>query len=120
MIKVVHCNRERYDVFIGRRDARFHFGNPFTHLSYGLGSRKVRNRKEAIARFRSWLDGTSDKNVEPERRLWILKHLSTLEDKTLGCFCKPLACHGDVYADYGTPKRRDDNDKQGELPLSFG
>ena len=27
---------------------------------------------------------------------WDLDELIELEDKTLVCFCKPLACHGDV------------------------
>jgi hypothetical protein len=29
----------------------------------------------------------------------LLNDLHELEGKTLGCFCKPLACHGDVLKD---------------------
>jgi hypothetical protein len=108
---VVHHTKDPYDVFIGRRDTKFHYGNPFTHLTYGLGSRKVASRKEAIVRFRSWLNGTTDTDLEQERRQWILDNIPY--GKTLGCFCKPLACHGDVLAEY---ERRDSNDFQSQLP----
>jgi hypothetical protein len=36
---------------------------------------------------------------------WILKNeellgcLGELKDKVLGCYCKPLACHGDVLVE---------------------
>lgn len=95
--KVVHCKRERYDVYIGRKaNARYSFGNPFTHLDYGLGALRVKTRQESIDRFGTWLAGTTDTDVLQERRQWILDHLHELKDKVLGCYCAPLACHGDV------------------------
>jgi hypothetical protein len=108
--KVVHCRKERYDVYIGRSIHRMHFGNPFSHLSFGLGWIKVASRAEAISRFRTWLDGTTDTDVEPERRLWILKQIPSLTGKVLGCFCRPSACHGDVLIE------RNCNNRQSQLP----
>lgn len=76
--KVVHCKRDKYDVYIGRGSE---WGNPFPVGMYG--------RIGAINKFRLWL----------ERQPHLMKKLPTLKGKTLGCWCKPLACHGDVIAE---------------------
>jgi hypothetical protein len=99
MIKVVNKKVERGDIYIGRKDQGMHYGNPFTHRKIGtLASVVVKNRHEAVARFESWLRGTSDHEVEPERRSWILAHLSELLNHSLECFCAPLECHGNILA----------------------
>lgn len=46
--------------------------------------------------FTYWLDSTDWHSIEPKRRQWILDNTHTLQNKRLGCFCKPKACHGDV------------------------
>lgn len=85
--KVVHFKREKYDVYIGRGSK---WGNPFTHITdkptkayYIVGS-----REEAIQKYREWL-------LEGDGK-WLLEHLHELKGKTLGCWCHPKACHGDV------------------------
>lgn len=94
---VVNLRYKRYDVYIGRGgNSRQNFGNPFSHLTRGMGSIFVATREEAIQRFDSWLEGTSDVGLLPEKRQWILDHLPDLKGKVLGCFCTPLRCHGDV------------------------
>jgi len=93
---VVNKKGCRGDAYIGRRPYGMHFGNPFTHRTDTLASVRVKTRDEAIQRYRTWLEGKTDQDVEPERRAWILEHLPELKDKRLACFCKPLACHGDV------------------------
>jgi hypothetical protein len=95
---VVHKDRE-HDVYIGRKNGRLHFGNPFSHKGSKFNVVLVATRAEAVSRFRSWLNGESDLDVEPERRRWILSQLPTLKGKTLGCFCAPAQCHGDVLAE---------------------
>ena len=99
-MKVVHCRREPYTVYIGRGSV---FGNPFTHLP--LASTKavvqVASLEASIAAFEEWLDGRPKwRRVEPERRLRLLKALDELSpDDVLGCYCRPAhACHGDVIA----------------------
>jgi len=98
--KVVHCQKEKYDVYVGRRsNNHHHYGNPFSHLEVSLGVVRVATREEAIQAFRDWLAGTRSTDVEPDRREWILANIKTLKGKTLGCFCAPLYCHGNVLAE---------------------
>lgn len=77
MTKVVHCKKEEYDVYIGRPSK---WGNPFT-----IG--KDGTREEVIEKYKMYILNNPS--------LLISMHLS-LKGKTLGCWCKPKACHGDV------------------------
>lgn len=76
-MKVVHCKREPYDVYIGRPSQ---WGNPFVIGPDGT-------REEVIAKYEEWLTKQPD---------LIEKAKVELKGKTLGCFCSPLGCHGDV------------------------
>ena len=76
--KVVHCKRARYDVYIGRPGE---WGNPFQIGRDGT-------RAQVIARYERWLA------TRPE----LLAALPELAGKTLGCWCAPRACHGEVLA----------------------
>ena len=86
--RVVHCKKESYDIYIGRPSI---FGNPFTHIKDKTTLAKfiVKNREEAIEKYKEWILN------QPE----ILSRLPELEGKTLGCWCKPKSCHGDVLVD---------------------
>lgn len=75
---VVHCKRSRYDVYIGRPSQ---WGKPFT-------IRRDGDRAQVIARYERWL------MQQPE----LVAALPELAGKTLGCWCAPQACHGDVLA----------------------
>lgn len=75
-IRVVHCKKEPYDVYIGRPSM---WGNPFIVGQHG-------SREECIRRFREYICA--------HPLLFPLLH--TLRGKTLGCWCSPKACHGDV------------------------
>ena len=77
--KVVHCKRARYDVYIGRPSK---WGNPFRIGRDG-------NREEVIRKYREWLLNNPK----------LLAQIHELRGKTLGCWCKPAACHGDVLAE---------------------
>lgn len=91
--------RRKGTVYIGGSShTKFHFGNPFTHLPYGLGLVKVSTRDEAVDNFESWLDGSDWTDLEPERRQWILDHIPELKGKVLIYYCKPYKCHGDSLA----------------------
>jgi hypothetical protein len=76
--RVVHCKRERYDVYIGRGGI---WGNPFR-----IG--KDGNRAQVILRYAEWIMD------QPE----LLARVGELKGKTLGCWCAPLNCHGEVLA----------------------
>lgn len=96
---VVNCRFEPYDMYVGRElNKKFHYGNPFTHLTYVSTPTivKVADRNMAIHYYQRWLEGLSFTEHEPERRQWILDNLEQLRGKRLGCFCKPAPCHGDV------------------------
>lgn len=81
--KVVHI-KDKYDVYIGRPSI---FGNPFRVFG-------VNGREKAINQFKDYFYNRTD--IDPEFYLEVMK----LEGKTLGCFCKPLACHGDIIAEF--------------------
>ena len=90
---VVHCHKDPYDIYIGRRrDTDQHYGNPFK-----IDGKAT--REDSIFSFRMWLTGQDFIKVEPQRRKWILNNMYKLKGKRLGCWCKPEACHGDVYAE---------------------
>ena len=76
MLKVVHCKKEPYDIYIGRPSK---WGNPFS-----IG--KDGSREEVISKYESYIMNNPD----------LIQALPELKDKTLGCWCKPKACHGDI------------------------
>jgi len=87
--KVVNLRVSDYDVYIGRagRGQDGYFGNPFP-LQNG------ESRGATIERYRKYFYNRLKTDPEFFRRVHELK------GKTLGCFCKPHACHGDVIAEY--------------------
>jgi len=97
-MRVVHCKREPYTVYIGRGSD---LGNPFTHLPLGKtkASVQVATIAEAKAAFVDWIHGTKWQNVESERRQRAIKAVAALtDDDVLGCYCKyklDSPCHGD-------------------------
>ena len=86
---VVNIHKKSYDVYIGRRGHGFdgYFGNPFPleHES---------KREEVLAQFKQYF--YMRLGADPQFR----QQIETLQDKRLGCFCKPKPCHGDVIAEY--------------------
>ncbi len=87
MTRIVHCKREKYDVYIGRPSK---WGNPFSHKEGTLAEFKVGSREEAVEKFEAYLIGNKD----------LMKDLPSLKGKVLGCWCKPKACHGDILIKY--------------------
>lgn len=76
MTRVVHCKKESYDVYIGRPSK---WGNPYT-----IG--KDGTREEVISKY----------EVHIMTRPDLIFALQELQGKTLSCWCKPKACHGDI------------------------
>lgn len=91
--RVVHCERERYDVYIGRPSP---WGNPFSHQPSTLAHYRVATREDAIHRYRDWLIA-QPKLVARVRR--------ELRGKILGCWCAPAPCHGDVLTEIANARR---------------
>lgn len=80
MVMVVNKYKEDYDIYIGRGSL---WGNPYV---IGVDG----DRDQVIEKFRQllWRNLKSGKVTKDM--------LLSLKNKKLGCFCKPLACHGDV------------------------
>lgn len=76
--QVVHCKKARYDIYIGRGSQ---WGNPLTIGTDGT-------RDEVIDLYEQWL------LAQPE----LVSELGQLAGKTLGCWCAPHDCHGEVLA----------------------
>lgn len=89
--RVVNLRRERYDVFIGRGSE---WGNGYTHRPsmHPDVIAIVETPEEAIERFR--LDLWERARKDP----MLVYRLADLFGETLGCYCKPRPCHGDVLA----------------------
>ncbi len=81
---VVHCQKAPYDVYIGRPSI---WGNPFSHLAQSAAEFRVGTRTEAIEAYEAWL---------LEQPALVEQAKRELRGKVLGCWCKPLGCHGDV------------------------
>lgn len=73
--RVVHCKKEQYNVYIGRPSK---WGNPFT-----IG--KDGTREEVIEKFEQYIRSSD-----------LINDIEELRGKTLGCWCSPKPCHGDV------------------------
>ena len=99
MIEVVNCNFQQCDVPITRYSI---YGNPFTHLSYGLGI-KVDTREESIRRFAIFWYAP----MQASLRRQALRDIS--KNARLGCVCFPKLCHGDIIAGYLNWKHYDDH-----------
>ena len=75
--RIVHCKQgARFDVYIGRPSV---WGNPFEIGRDGT-------REQVIARYRAWV------RTQPD----LMARLPELRGKTLGCWCAPHACHGEI------------------------
>lgn len=82
LIKVVHCKKEQYDIYIGRPAPGLPgsiWVNPFV-----IG--KDGTRDEVIEKYRQYVLS------KPE----LLGQLESLRGKVLACWCSPQKCHGDV------------------------
>lgn len=81
---VVNLRKEKYDVYIGRGSI---FGNPF-HMY------NQRERKFVIEKYKTYFYN----RIKIDENFY--HAVSELKGKILGCYCKPLACHGDIIVNY--------------------
>lgn len=89
MCKVVNLYKEPYTVYIGRagKGKDGYFGNP-------IPLKSGEPRGSTIEKYKEYFN---ERILNDE----IFKQrILSLRDETLGCFCKPNACHGDVIAEY--------------------
>ena len=88
--------------YIGRSKSGNPLGNPFSHngVRTNLAKLSFKTREEAIEAFRRYFKEVYGKDDEFTKVFdEIYEHYKNGEDIWLGCFCKPLPCHGDVIAE---------------------
>ncbi len=83
LTRIVNMKSEPFDVYIGRPSI---WGNPYSHKQGTLAEFLVSSRKEAIEKYESYLLGNK----------LLMDSLIELKGKTLGCWCHPKPCHGDI------------------------
>ena len=76
MKKLVHCQKNPYDILIDRTTK---WGNPFR---IGVDG----DRKEVLEKYENYLRNNPQ----------LLKDIMELDGKVLGCWCYPEPCHGDI------------------------
>ena len=89
MTQVVNLYKQDYDVYIGRagRGKNGYFGNPFT-------LKKGQPKGSTLEQYKEYFYNRI--KTDPKFK----KKIHQLKDKTLGCFCKPHPCHGDIIVEY--------------------
>lgn len=90
-MKVVNLKTEPYDLYIGRKNITYNleeskWANPYSLEFY--------NREEALSLYETYV-----------RQSELYNQLDELEGKTLGCWCAPKLCHGDVLIKLYNEKR---------------
>ncbi len=103
MIYVYNSHNEDFTLkpnnyYIGRPSI---LGNPFTHngVRTNLAKLSFKTREDAIAAYDKYFDIMYGKDDEFTKAFdEIYEHYKNGEDIYLQCFCKPLACHGDIIA----------------------
>lgn len=88
--RVVNLHSDGCEVYIGRAGKKQsgYFGNPKSITD------AFENREDKIKAFKQYFYHRLA--LEPEFKKRILE----LQGKTLGCFCKPKNCHGDIIVEY--------------------
>jgi hypothetical protein len=109
MIHVVNINSEdcsdkKNFFYIGRSKDGNPLGNPFTHngKKSSLAKLSFKTRDEAIDAYKVYFETVYNQpGYERLTRAFneIYEHYKNGEDIYLGCFCKPLRCHGDILAE---------------------
>ena len=84
MQHVVHCKKQKYDIYIGRPSK---WGNPFEVGKDGT-------REEVCKKYREWITKGAGRHL--------LNDLHELNGKVLGCWCYPKQCHGDILHELAT------------------
>jgi len=86
MTEVINIREQRHQNFV-RIDRLSTFGNPFKIGRDGT-------RKEVIEKYRKYFYH----RIESDKKF--KRAVESLKDHILGCWCKPLACHGDILVEY--------------------
>ncbi len=99
MTKIVNLYKENYDVYIGRpgKQQDGYFGNPVAIGKSCPVCESVHTDGEStLPCYEQYLKSRLEADSDFKKRV------KNLQNKTLGCFCKPKPCHGDILIKYIT------------------
>lgn len=85
--KVVNIRTHKYNIYIGRRNSHYKLKQSKWANPYHIG--KDGTREEVITKYRDYVLQNKE----------LMDSLHELIGQTLGCWCKPLDCHGDVLVE---------------------
>lgn len=97
MCEVVHYQKDKYDVYIGRPSK---WGNPYSHKDDTIAEFKVDTVDEAIKKYEEYLLNNHE----------LMKSLPELKYKKIACWCITKKCHGYILKKY--VDRLEDLDKR--------
>jgi len=97
MTKVVNLKKEPYDVYIGRfgHGQSGYFGNPIELGKFCQVCKKIHyTAGSTLDCYKEYFYNrlNTDKTFQAK--------VLALKGKTLGCFCKPKPCHGDIIIEW--------------------
>ena len=99
MKRIVHCKKEKYDIYIGRPGP---FGNPYIIGEDGT-------RDEVIEKYEKYVRSNPDLMKRIQREI---------PGKVLGCWCGPKRCHGEVLIKIADELSPDSANTPAEAALS--
>lgn len=97
-IKTEDHSSEKNNFYIGRPSI---LSNPYTHdgKRSSLARLSFKTREEALNAYEMYFHEMMKSNIEFKNAFdEIYEKYKNGENVYLGCFCKPLACHGDFLA----------------------
>ena len=95
--RVVNLNRESYDVYIGRAGCGHdgYFGNPIrVGFPCQICMKTHQRGGDTLSCYEWYLEERLSSDQEFQERVCLLS------GRTIGCFCKPGPCHGDILAQH--------------------
>ena len=90
---MVNLKNETYTRYIGRSGD---FGNPFIIGPFCTRAESIERHRQWLLK---WLQHQEEVVIGIYSNRWVIEHLEELRGEVLGCYCKPLACHGDVLVE---------------------
>jgi hypothetical protein len=97
MTKIINLYKEPYDVYIGRagKNKDGYFGNPISIGKKCIVCENIHHESgSTLDCYKIYFEERIEN--DPDFKYKALQ----LKGKTLGCFCKPKPCHGDIIVDY--------------------
>jgi len=96
MTKIINIKSgDKFDTYIGRagRGNDGYYGNPH-NIGYCELCHRIHDREDSLREYKIYFDKKIKEDDAFQTGIKLLK------DRTLGCFCKPENCHGDIIKEY--------------------